>query len=362
METPFIKIHEETMQRNIKKMNDLARNQGVSLRPHIKTHKIPEFAKRQIESGAAGITVAKVAEAEVMAENGINDIFIAYPLVTDTKIKRALQLSKHCQISVGVDSLYGAEKVSQLAQAANQVMNVKLEVDVGLKRTGMKYGQAVELSRKMNQLSHINITGIYTFKGAIFEGTPTKDLERAGREEGELMNKLALALNNEGINIQEVSVGSTPTVQSVSGSPGIHEVRPGTYIFYDRMQEAFGVCTWEDCAASVVVTVVSAPSDDLLVVDGGSKTFATDIQPNTPPLYMKGFGYIKNHPDAILERMTEEHGMINITPGHNVQIGDQLEIIPNHICSTVNLHNEVYLQTKEGDYQKKSVMARGRLQ
>jgi D-serine deaminase-like pyridoxal phosphate-dependent protein len=141
---------------------------------------------------------------------------------------------------------------------------------------------------------------------------------------------------------------------------GVTEIRPGTYIFYDRMLTQMGICTSEDCAAKVVVTIVSM-SPDLLVVDGGSKTFATDVQPNQAPLYLQGFGEVIGYPDAVLERMNEEHGMIRMNAPHNLQIGDTLEIIPNHICSTVNLHNTVYVEDEHGIVAM-PVLGRGKLQ
>ncbi|MFB5660236.1 alanine racemase [Alteribacillus sp. HJP-4] len=362
LETPAIVIDEEVMINNIQKMADHAKKHDVLLRPHIKTHKIPEIAGRQIDAGAAGITCAKVAEAEVMASEGITNIFIAYPIVTPEKIKRFLALSKTIDITVGVDSSAGAKALSKAAAEADQTVKVRLEVDVGLKRTGVKYEKAVELAKQIYQLNNLEFTGIYTFKGAIINGKATLDLQGAGAEEGQLMTELADSLKREGIIIQEVSAGSTPTSGSVAEVSGITEIRPGTYVFYDRMQKTLGVCGFKDCAARVIATIVSIPSDDLLIIDGGSKTFATDVQPNTEPLNLQGFGYIVNYPEAVLERLTEEHGMVKIDPGYSFQIGDTLEIIPNHVCSTINLHNYVYIKQANGGLCKTEVLARGKLE
>ena len=157
-------------------------------------------------------------------------------------------------------------------------------------------------------------------------------------------------------------MGSTPTAAYVAKVDGITEIRPGTYVFNDRMQAGYGVCEMGDCAATVVATVISEPSEDLVIIDGGSKTFATDVQPHTEPLNLKGFGEIVNSPGAILERLTEEHGMVHVPKGHDLKIGDRLEIIPNHICSTVNLHNHVYMQKADQTIQKLTVAGRGKLQ
>ncbi|MDQ3943155.1 MAG: alanine racemase, partial [Actinomycetota bacterium] len=162
LETPHLLIDGVKMRRNIEKMVGVARERGVRLRPHVKTHKIPSIAREQLEAGAAGITVAKVSEAEVMAEGGIEDIFIAYPLVTESKIKRALRLSRRVNLLVGVDSLEGARRLSKMAALEDDVLDVRLEVDTGLQRTGVLFGEAVELAVEIGALKNLNLTGIYT--------------------------------------------------------------------------------------------------------------------------------------------------------------------------------------------------------
>src|SRR5215207_8932512 len=144
--TPYLLIDSAKMEHNILKMAEVARKNGVALRPHVKTHKIPRIARQQLEAGAKGITVAKLSEAEVMADAGIEDIFIAYPLVTNAKIRRALRLGKGVRLVVGVDSMEGARRLSAVSKAEEQVLEVRLEVDTGLRRTGVPYDEAVELA------------------------------------------------------------------------------------------------------------------------------------------------------------------------------------------------------------------------
>jgi len=362
METPAIVIDRRRMRRNIASMAAVADKHGVKLRPHAKTHKIAALAHEQIAAGAAGITVAKVAEAEVMAAHGVRDIFIAYPIVVPSKIERVVALSRENRIIVGVDSLEGATALSTAAVREGVTIEARLEIDTGLKRTGVTLDEALELAKRISSLPGIVLSGIFTYKGALYQGASTLDLAAAGREEGELMASVAKQLRESGIPIVDVSVGSTPTGVYAAQVPGVTEIRPGTYIFYDAMQVKLGVCEHDDCAGRVVVTVVSKPAADLIVVDGGSKTFATDVQPNQPPLNLKGFGIIEGYPDAVLERMNEEHGMIRMPSSHTVAIGDRLTIVPNHICSTINLHNEVYVQDEDGGLERLSVLARGLLQ
>jgi D-serine deaminase-like pyridoxal phosphate-dependent protein len=350
---------------NVKEIAAIARERGVKLRPHVKTHKIPMIARRQLESGAAGITVAKVSEAEVMADGGIRDIFIAYPLVTESKIRRAIRLGgEGVRLVVGVDSFEGGKRLSKVAELEDHELEVRLEVDTGLRRTGVPFDEAVELAAKITLLENLRLSGIYTYRGAVLEsGVPTLDLERAGLEEGKLMITLADRVRDRGIEVEDVSLGSTPTAGYAGEVEGVTEIRPGTYVFYDRMQARLGACSLEECAASVVATVVSRPSEDLAIIDGGSKTFATDVPPNTKPLNLEGFGHVVGYPDAVLERLTEEHGMLRVRREHDLGVGDTVGIIPNHVCSTVNLHNEVYLIDEDGGAERRlEVSARGRLE
>jgi D-serine deaminase-like pyridoxal phosphate-dependent protein len=314
-----------------------------------------------VEAGAVGITVAKVSEAEVMANAGIKDIFIAYPLVTEEKIQRAIALRQRTRLIIGVDSLEGARRVSAVAGREEHILEVRLEVNTGLRRTGVPYEKAVELARDVDSLDNLELTGIYTYRGAVLDGSPTLDLKGAGLQEGELMISLADRIREQGIGVQDVSLGSTPTARHAVGVTGVTEIRPGTYVFYDRMQARMGACSLGDCAAEVVATVVSRPTGDLAVIDGGSKTFATDVQPGGEPLNLVGFGEVVGHPEAVLERLTEEHGMISLRGGNDLRVGDTLRIIPNHVCSTVNLHDALFLAGEDGTVKEVQVAARGKV-
>ncbi len=325
----------------------------------MKTHKIPGIAREQLEAGASGITVAKVSEAEVMADGGIEDIFIAYPLVTEAKIRQAIRLGERVRLVVGVDSLEGARRLSAVAEG--RTLEVRLEVDTGLRRTGVLYDEAVGLAGEIEGMGNLDLTGIYTYRGAVLGGSRTLKLEKAGLEEGQLMVSLADQMRERGIGVDDVSVGSTPTAEYVAKVDGVTEIRPGTYVFYDGMQARLGVCTLDECAAVVVCTVVSRPARDLVIIDGGSKTFATDVGPGAEPLNLEGYGHVVEYPDAVLERLTEEHGMLSVVEDCDLEVGDTLQIIPNHICSTVNLHDEVYIVGEDGGVEETRVAARGKV-
>jgi D-serine deaminase-like pyridoxal phosphate-dependent protein len=361
LDTPALVIDAQKLEQNILGMADVAESQGVVLRPHVKTHKIPSIARRQTETGASGITVAKVSEAEVMAEGGLDDIFVAYPLVTEAKIRRAISLAKSgVRLILGVDSRHGAHKLSSLARDEGITLEVRLEVDSGLGRTGVPRAEAAGLAQEISALENLDLTGVYTYRGAVLEdGSPTTNLEEAGRLEGEFMVSVAEEIRDAGVPIEDVSLGSTPTAKPAAGVEGVTEIRPGTYVFYDRMQATLGTCSLSDCALRVMATVASRPRPDLVIIDGGSKTFATDVQPKAAPLNLTGFGYVVGHPTAVLERVTEEHGMLSVDKDSDLRVGDTVEIIPNHVCSTVNLHDEVYVLAADGSTEKVRVAARG---
>src|SRR5918997_58560 len=174
IETPYVSIDGAGVERNIEKMAGIAGRNGVALRPHVKTHKIPAIARAQVEAGGAGGTGGKVSEAEVMADAGLDDIFIAYPLVAEAKIRRALALSLRIErLIVGVDSVEGARRLS--AAAGEQALEVRLEVDTGLRRTGVAYDEAAELAREIEGFGNLDLRGIYTYRGAVLGGSPTLD-------------------------------------------------------------------------------------------------------------------------------------------------------------------------------------------
>ena len=360
VETPCIVIDYDVMCNNIERFSQMAKQNNCKLRPHVKTHKIPEIAQMQIEAGAQGITVAKISEAEIMAHGGIDDIFIAYPIIGDRKTKRILELDANIRLIVGIDSMEGAKALSMAAQSENRLIEARVEVDTGLKRTGVPYEEVESFMNQISKLDGIAVKGIYTFRGLIYKGEKTQDRQKAGMEEGTLMVELANRLKKEGHCIQDISVGSTPTAEFAAQVSGINEVRPGTYVFNDAMQINMSVCKEEECAAMVWATVVSRPTENIVVIDGGSKAFSTDTPLGVFPHYLKGYGKIINYDDLIFDRMSEEHGIITVPNGAEApEIGECICVIPNHICTTVNLHNKLYIARKGKIEREVTVSARG---
>lgn len=362
IQTPCIVIDMEKTKKNIKMMQDIADNNNCKLRPHIKTHKMQLFSRLQLEYGAVGITCAKISEAEVMAEGGIEDIFIAYPLVGDFRIRRAIELAgKIKRLILSVDSLEGATALNNAAKDANLSLEIRMEVDTGAKRTGVILGEALPLAQNISQMSNVDLTGIYSFKGLIYEGEPTEDSDMAGREEARILYELSKDMDKMGIPIEEISAGSTPTAEPAAITGLLTEIRPGTYIFKDYMLYRQGIAELDEVAAHIYATVVSTPREEIAVIDGGTKTFPMDIELNTPPYFYSSYGIIEGNDDLVLTRMNEEHGIITSKNGKTgLRVGQKIKMIPIHICTAINMQNQVYLYDGH-DIIEQKVDARGML-
>lgn len=352
----------ETARRNIARMQSVADAAGCALRPHVKTHKMPLFAHMQIDAGANGITCAKIGEAEVMADGGIQDIFIAYPMVGAFRVRRSIALAKRVKrLILGVDSMACAIPLNAAAASENIVLEVRLEVDTGAKRTGVAYDKAVELAKEISTLSNLNFTGVYTFKSLMYKGQPTEDTELAAQEEGMLMRDISQAIRSAGVPVTDISAGSSPTGPAVAATGMVTEIRPGTYIFNDEMLCREHAAEPDGIAVRIFATVVSTPDESFAVLDGGTKTFPTDVPIGVAPMFYPGFAIAEGMEHLRLDRMNEEHGIIRSTNGKTgLSVGDIVPMIPIHVCTAVNMQNEVYL-FDGGTLRRQKVDARGML-
>jgi D-serine deaminase-like pyridoxal phosphate-dependent protein len=364
VETPCIIIDVEQARRNVAAMQYAVNETGCRLRPHIKTHKMPFFARMQVEAGAAGITCAKVSEAEVMAGGGLDDIFIAYPLVGTFRIRRAVALAKRVKrLILAVDSMEGAVALSEAALAANTRFETRLEIDTGAKRTGALRHDAVSLAENIALLPGLRLTGVYTFKSLNYQGAATRDNELAAREEAKLLDETVSAIRKKGVDIEDISGGSSPTGLAVAKTGVVNEVRPGTYIFKDLMLRDEGVASLGEIAARFVATVVSCPSEEYAIIDGGTKCFPTDVPLNTAPFFYTAYAYVEGEgmEHLLLNRMNEEHGIITSSAGRTgLRVGQRLNLLPLHVCTAINMQNSVYLWER-GVMRRELVGARGML-
>ncbi|HSL54610.1 MAG TPA: alanine racemase [Pyrinomonadaceae bacterium] len=339
LDTPAVVVDLDIMDRNLARVSDYCREHQLLLRPHTKTHKIPELAKRQIASGATGITVAKISEAEVMLDAGITDILIAYPIVGPQKTARLARLAEQAKITVSLDSEEVARGLSEAAARQGTTIRVLIEMDVGFGRCGFSdEAHLLALGQTIAELPGLEFRGLMFFPGQF--GVAPEERAAMRVQVNDFLKRVLQVFSDAGLPVAIVSGGSTPTAYEGGFFHGVNEVRPGTYIFNDRNTVAVSACKLEDCALSVIVTVVSTAVSGHAVVDGGSKTFSYDRFQGGDG---SGFGIVKEDPAAQLERFSEEHGHLNIQHSERrYRIGDRLSIIPNHVCTTVNMHDEIY--------------------
>ncbi|MGD8774969.1 MAG: D-TA family PLP-dependent enzyme [Syntrophobacterales bacterium] len=361
LDTPALVMDLDIVDRNLERMQGKAAKHSATLRPHIKTHKIPELALKQTRLGAVGVTVAKISEAEVMAEAGINDIFIANQVVTEEKIKRLVALAKKVQLSVGMDSIAAARKLSDIFTAAGLDIDYLIEIDSGLNRCGVLPGRdAVELYQAMSGLPSLRLKGIFTHAGQVYGASSLSEVMEVSRHESRIMAQTALAFGEAGASPDVISVGSTPTMKVWQGLEGVNEIRPGNYIFHDAIQISLGVATVEECALTIVATVISRPSRQRAVIDGGSKAFSSDRGAHGKEM-ASGFGIVSGK-KARLERLSEEHGIMSLDPDEDLDIGDRVRVIPNHACAVVNLFDRAYGIRNGEVVEEFKIAARGKSQ
>lgn len=349
LETPVAVVDEEAMERNLARMADLAASSNIRLRPHAKTHKSPSVGLRQITHGATGLTVATLREAEVFCDAGVQDLLLAYPPVGEAKIGRLAALAVRARVAVSLDDL-------KVARSLPDRVEVLWEVDIGFHRIGTPPGrETVAVVKKL-----IGLIGRHRFRGLLaFPGQAYRAADESGRRqaaEQELDGLLdsARMLREEGAEIRELSIGSTPTAGFARELRGATEMRPGTYVYGDANQVALGSHALEHCALGVVATVVSTPASDRAVIDAGSKALSADrLVPG-----LNGYGLVLGRQDLRLERLSEEHGVLIADERRELEIGERVVVIPAHACTTVNLHFGVWMVAPTGA-RWDSVAARG---
>lgn len=361
VDTPALFLDLEIMERNLDAMQSKMNRLGVKLRPHIKTHKTPELALWQVEKGARGITCAKLSEAQIMANAGVKDIFIANQIVTPPKIKGLWDLSQRLKLSVGLDSLAGAKALSEIFSARGGKLDYLIELDTGLKRCGVLPGEdAWNLYLEIKDLPGLDFKGLFTHAGHAYGSANREQVEAISLEESRLTQKTADLFRQKQVDPQEVSVGSTPTMKVWRGHEGITEARPGCYLLNDAMQVGMGVAKLEDCALSLAATVISRPAPDRVVIDAGAKALALDKGGHGLET-VKGHGIVLGK-DAYPERLSEEHGILAVSPGEDLSVGEMVRIIPNHACPVMNLFDRA-LGIRNGRIEKEfSIAARGKSQ
>lgn len=353
--TPALLIDEVILDRNIARMAEYCRKHSIGLRPHAKTHKSLEIARRQIAAGAIGLSVAKASEAEVMAQSGA-ELLIAYPPITPSSLRTIEELRQKVGIIVAVDSLEAVELLTGNISSDGPNVGVLVDIDLGLHRTGVGTPEESRaIAERVSNCSSLEIKGLFCYPGHITE-IPNEQATEIAKANDIIRRHLEL-WNASGLSAPIVSGGTTPTAFNSHLFEGVTEIRPGTYVFNDANTFRGGHCSLADCAARVVTTVVSNAVADQVVVDAGSKTMARDA---CLPQPAAGFGLVLEYPQARVKSLNEEHGVIDVSRcASRPRLGERISIIPNHICPAVNLSDTFWLRKLDGTLTKLPVDARG---
>ncbi len=346
-DTPYLAVDRRVLERNLAAMADRTRAAGLALRPHAKTHKCLPIARRQLELGAVGLTVATVGEAEVFAAAGVGDLFIAYPVwAAGARAARLRALAERVALSVGIDSAAG---VAALAPAlVGTTAGVLVEIDSGQHRSGVRPEQAADVARAAERAG-LAVQGVFTFPG---HGYGPGRRESAAREEAQSLGTAVAGLRAAGFECIVVSGGCTPTA-ALSDQDALTEIRPGVYPFYDAQQVELDVCGWSDVALTAISTVVSVAAERV-VLDAGSKVLGADR-----PAWTTGFGRLPDHPQARITALSEHHATVEFPDGGGpLRHGDRVRVAPNHVCNAVNLATELVLFDADGSIERWPVAAR----
>ena len=343
LETPSLLIDNDIALANIAMMQKKADDLGLKLRPHIKTHRMPYFAKLQMEAGACGIACAKIGEAEVMADNGIGDIFIANEVIGEDKYERLKALHRRIHVRIGIDNEVQLAQMEKVFATEARPLEVLIEYEVGEVRTGVTSDeQLARLVKAIQSSKHVVLKGIFSHEGHTYKADSIADCCAKAQAAYAKTVRAAELIRSLGADIDTVSIGATPSVMNGSSFEGITELRLGTYIFFD-VGQSNAIHEFSRCAATVLASVISKPEGNRVVLDTGAKALVSQNRP-TGICATAGFGAIKGAEDITIENLFDEHGVLNSEKFKTlVSVGDKVEVIPSHVCPTVNLYDTAYL-------------------
>jgi len=344
--TPCAVVDLDKVDRNIARFQDQCRAAGIAARPHVKTHKSPFIARKQREAGARGITCQKLGEAEIFAEAGFHDILISYNILGEEKARRLARLAQKAEPIVAADNPVTVASVSEAARQAGRTLQIVIECDTGRKRAGVETpAEAVALMEAIKAAGNLDFAGflLYPPENGV---APTQSF----------LDEASAGAHALGLSPRIVSTGGTPNLRDLGKVLGTTEHRAGTYVFNDRMMMAAGAATLDDCALTVVSTVVSRGGPERGILDAGSKTLSSDTGK------LDGFGLILEHPKARIHAFAEEHGFLDLSACETKpEVGEVVRIVPNHVCVVVNLMDRL-VATRGGEIVGEiPVAARGRI-
>jgi D-serine deaminase-like pyridoxal phosphate-dependent protein len=331
LDTPALVVDLDVVDANNRRLLDHLARRGIALRPHAKTHKSVAIARMQLQAGARGITVGNLGEAEVFAAAGITDLFVAYPVwAVGPKAARLRALHERNPIAVGVDSVAGTERLAAATAGLRRPLRVVVEVDSGGHRTGIGSAETAAAVAEAARGLGLEVVGVFTHAGHSYAGPEAR--QAAAADEIRALGEAAAALRARGFACEIVSAGSTPTMLD-SADGEVNEIRAGTYVLGDHQQAILGSVSLEDIALHVAATVVSASVPGQVVLDAGAKTLTKDRAS-----FLASYGHIRGYPDAVIERLSDYHGVVRLPEGSPVpHLGEVVAIVPNHVCPVVDL-------------------------
>lgn len=365
--TPQVVVDRRRVLHNIDRIQQMASDAGMALRPHAKTHKSPVVARWQIERGAVGVCCAKVGEAEVFADAGIHDIRLPYP-VNPSNAARVAALMDRASISIIVDHLEVARGWSEAMQRAGRTLDVLIKVDVGFHRCGIDPGAgALGFVQRVASMPGLRLRGLLSHAGHAYNAASEDALCAVAQQEAATLTELRDAAARSGIPLDEISVGATPSLRFSVRQKGITELRPGNYVYFDRTQVSLGSASLDECALTVVATVVTK-HPGRIILDCGSKTLTSDQARGITA--SAGYGAVLADDGAsprrvdealTIERLSEEHATVRVNGTTDLEPGDRVRVLPNHSCTVSNLVDVVRLVDGDEIVESLPIAARGRI-
>jgi D-serine deaminase-like pyridoxal phosphate-dependent protein len=337
--TPAAVVDLDRLESNLTRWQEHCDQVGLSNRPHVKTHKCVEVALRQVELGARGVTCQTLHEAEVMVDAGVDDVLVPYNVVGGRKLEQLARLLGRATVSVTADDHVLLAGLARAASDAGRELSVLADCDTGLGRTGVSSPEnAAELAAAIAHTPGLRFGGLLTF--------PSPPGARA------FLEAASALIRRRGLPVSTVSAGGTPAMwHSGELRPVVTEYRVGTYAFNDRNTVASGAATLDEVALTVSATVISR-RDGRAIIDAGSKTVSSERADD-------GFGLVLEAPDSMLVRLDEEHGYVELASGDDLQLGQQVRVVPNHVCLAVNLTDEL-VAVRGGEIEDRWRVERGR--
>ncbi len=332
IDTPALLLDLRLLEHNIRAMASFISGTRAYLRPHVKAHRTPMIAHKQMEAGAKGITCAKVSEAEVMIESGISNVFVANQVVGENKIARLRRLAETSELSVAVDSLENACRLSDAALAKEMKINVLIEIDVGTHRCGLTPGKPVlTFAKELEKFPGLNMKGLMAYEGFASAILDFKEREEACKRALSMVIETKDMLEDAGINVEIVSTGTTGTYRICANYPGVTEVRAGSYVLSSAVHKT--VSPEFEIAATLLSTVISRPSPDRAVIDAGRNAISYD----------QGLPVVEGLEGVKLVSLYDEHGILEIKNSNvELEVGEKIELAPTHPCTTVALHDKMF--------------------